>query len=124
MLASKTSAYPMVRQKLHDKMLSFATEQGLVADGRDMGTVVFPNAKYKFFLEASSEVRAQRRFDELTNKGQNPDFDKIKADIEQRDYQDRNRKVAPLRPADDAIVIDTSNLTIEEVFKTVIQQTL
>ena len=124
MLASKTSAYPMVRQKLHDKMLSFATEQGLVADGRDMGTVVFPNAKYKFFLEASSEVRAQRRFDELTNKGQNPDFDKIKADIEQRDYQDRNRKVAPLRPADDAIVIDTSNLTIEEVFTTVIQQTL
>ncbi|MFC4891498.1 (d)CMP kinase [Pseudofrancisella aestuarii] len=120
MLASKTSAYPKVRQMLHNKMLSFATEQGLVADGRDMGTVVFPEAKYKFFLDASSEVRAQRRYDELTTKGEKPDFDKIKKDIEQRDYQDRNRKVAPLKPADDAILVDTSNLSIGEVFQQVL----
>lgn len=78
MLASKTSAYPKVRQMLHDKMLSFATDAGLVADGRDMGTVVFPDAKYKFFLDASSEVRAQRRYDELLTKGEGPNFDKIK----------------------------------------------
>ncbi len=120
MLASKTSAYPKVRQMLHDKMLSFATDAGLVADGRDMGTVVFPDARYKFFLDASSEVRAQRRYDELLTKGENPDFDKIKNDIEQRDFQDRNRKVAPLKPADDAILIDTSNLSIEEVFQKVL----
>lgn len=120
MLASKTSAYPKVRQMLHDKMLSFATAAGLVADGRDMGTVVFPDAKYKFFLDASSEVRAQRRYDELQTKGENPDFDKIKNDIEQRDFQDRNRKVAPLKPADDAILVDTSNLSIEEVFQKVL----
>ncbi|AJI53458.1 (d)CMP kinase [Francisella philomiragia] len=120
MLASKTSAYPKVRQMLHDKMLSFATNAGLVADGRDMGTVVFPNAKYKFFLDASSEVRAQRRYDELLTKGENPDFDKIKNDIEQRDFQDRNRKVAPLKPAGDAILVDTSNLSIEEVFQKVL----
>ncbi|AJI55583.1 cytidylate kinase [Francisella philomiragia] len=120
MLASKTSAYPKVRQMLHDKMLSFATDAGLVADGRDMGTVVFPDAKYKFFLDASSEVRAQRRYDELLTKGENPNFDKIKNDIEQRDFQDRNRKVAPLKPADDAILVDTSNLSIEEVFQKVL----
>ena len=115
MLTSKIASYPKVRQMLHDKMLSFAGEKGLVADGRDMGTVVFPKAKFKFFLEASSEVRAQRRFDELTIKGQNPDFEKIKSDIEQRDYQDRNRKIAPLVPADDAIIIDTSNLSVNSV---------
>ncbi|MBK2029354.1 (d)CMP kinase [Francisella noatunensis] len=120
MLASKTSAYPKVRQMLHDKMLSFATDAGLVADGRDMGTVVFPDAKYKFFLDASSEVRAQRRYDELLTKGEGPNFDKIKNDIEQRDFQDRNRKVAPLKPADDAILVDTSNLSIEEVFQKVL----
>lgn len=120
MLASKTSAYPKVRQMLHDKMLSFATDAGLVADGRDMGTVVFPDAKYKFFLDASSEVRAQRRYDELLTKGESPNFDKIKNDIEQRDFQDRNRKVAPLKPADDAILVDTSNLSIEEVFQKVL----
>lgn len=85
-----------------------------------MGTVVFPDAKYKFFLDASSEVRAQRRYDELLTKGEGPNFDKIKNDIEQRDFQDRNRKVAPLKPADDAILVDTSNLSIEEVFQKVL----
>jgi len=120
MLTSKIATYPIVREMLFEKQKSFATEKGLVADGRDMGTVVFPNAKLKFFLEANSEVRAQRRFDELQAKGQNLDFETIKSDIEKRDYQDRNRKVAPLKPADDAIIVNTSNLSIDEVFKMVL----
>ncbi len=120
MLTSKIATYPIVREMLFEKQKSFATEKGLVADGRDMGTVVFPNAKFKFFLEASSEVRAKRRFDELQAKGQNPNFDIIKADIEKRDYQDRNRKVAPLKPADDAVIVDTSKLSINEVFDMVV----
>ena len=119
MHTSKIATYPIVREMLFEKQKSFATEKGLVADGRDMGTVVFPNAKFKFFLEASSEVRAQRRFDELQAKGQNPSFQVIKADIEKRDYQDRNRKIAPLKPADDAIIVDTSKLSINEVFEIV-----
>ena len=122
MLASKTSAYQKVRQMLHNKMLSFATNRGLVADGRDMGDIVFPKAKNKFFLDASSDVRAKRRFDELSAKNQNPNFEEIKADIEKRDFQDRNRKVAPLKPADNAILVDTSNLTIDEVFNLVLAQ--
>jgi cytidylate kinase len=120
MLTSKIATYPIVREMLFEKQKSFATKKGLVADGRDMGTVVFPNAKFKFFLEASSEVRAKRRFDELQAKEQNPDFDIIKADIEKRDYQDRNRKVAPLKPANDALIVDTSNLSINEVFDMVV----
>ena len=120
MLTSKIATYPIVREMLFEKQKSFATEKGLVADGRDMGTVVFPNAKFKFFLEASSEVRAKRRFDELQAKGQNPNFDIIKTDIEKRDYQDRNRKVAPLKPADDAVIVDTSKLSISEVFDMVV----
>ena len=122
MLASKTSAYSKVRQMLHDKMLSFASDNGLVADGRDMGDIVFPMAKNKFFLDANSDVRAQRRFDELSAKNLNPNFEEIKADIEKRDFQDRNRKVAPLKPADNAILVDTSNLTIDEVFNLVLAQ--
>ena len=122
MLTSKIATYPIVREMLFEKQKSFATEKGLVADGRDMGTVVFPNAKFKFFLEASSEVRAKRRFDELKAKGQNPNFDIIKTDIEKRDYQDRNRKVAPLKPADDAVIVDTSKLSISEVFDVVISK--
>ena len=122
MLTSKIATYPIVIEMLFEKQKSFATEKGLVADGRDMGTVVFPNAKFKFFLEASSEVRAKRRFDELKAKGQNPNFDIIKTDIEKRDYQDRNRKVAPLKPADDAVIVDTSKLSISEVFDVVISK--
>ncbi|AIT08629.1 cytidylate kinase [Candidatus Francisella endociliophora] len=122
MLASKIAAYPSVREILLDKQREFATEQGLVADGRDMGTVVFTDAKYKFFLDADTKITAKRRFNELESKGLNPDFDKILADIEKRDFRDRNRKVAPLRPAEDAQIIDTSNLSIKEVFKTVISK--
>ncbi|APD50531.1 (d)CMP kinase [Francisella hispaniensis] len=122
MLASKIAAYPTVRAILLNKQREFATEQGLVADGRDMGTVVFPQAQYKFFLDASTEITAKRRYEELKNKGQNPDFEKILADIKQRDFQDRNRKVAPLRPANDATIVNTSELSIKQVFDTVIKQ--
>ena len=121
MLASKIATYPAIRTILLDKQREFATVQGLVADGRDMGTVIFPQAQYKFFLDASTEITAKRRYDELKAKGQNPDFEKILADIKQRDFQDRNRKVAPLRPANDAIIVDTSELSIKEVFDTVIK---
>ncbi len=120
MLTSKIATYPIVREMLFEKQKSFATEKGLVADGRDMGTVVFPHSKFKFFLEASSEVRAQRRFDELQAKGQSHNFQTIESDIEKRDYQDRNRKVAPLKSADDAIIVDTSELSIDDVFKIVL----
>lgn len=122
MLASKIAAYPSVREILLNKQREFATEEGLVADGRDMGTVVFTNAKYKFFLDANTKVTAKRRFDELEAKGLNPNFETILADIEKRDFQDRNRKVAPLKPADDAQIIDTSNLSIQEVFDSVINK--
>ncbi|AJC49181.1 (d)CMP kinase [Allofrancisella guangzhouensis] len=120
MLASKIAVYPTVREILLNKQRDFATELGLVADGRDMGTVVFPDAKHKFFLDANSQVRAQRRFNQLKEKNQNPNFETILADIEKRDFQDRNRKIAPLKPADDAIVIDTSDLSAEEVFDKVL----
>ena len=119
MLASKIAAYPSVREILLDKQREFVTEEGLVADGRDMGTVVFTDAKYKFFLDADTKVTAKRRFDELEAKGLNPNFETILADIEKRDFQDRNRKVAPLKPAADAQIIDTSNLSIQEVFDSV-----
>ena len=121
MLASKIAAYPAVRAILLDKQREFATEQGLVADGRDIGTVIFPQAQYKFFLDANTEITAKRRYDELEAKGQNPDFEKILADIKQRDFQDRNRKVIPLRPANNAIIVDTSELSIKEVFDTAIK---
>ncbi|AXA33913.1 (d)CMP kinase [Francisella adeliensis] len=120
MSASKIAAYPKVREILFQKQQDFATDEGLVADGRDMGTVVFTNAKYKFFLDADTKITAQRRYKELESKGLNPDFETILADIEKRDYQDRNRKVAPLKPADDAVIINTSHLSIKEVFDKVV----
>lgn len=120
MSASKVAAYPKVRELLLQKQQDFATNQGLVADGRDMGTVVFTKAKYKFFLDADTKITAKRRYDELDSKDLNPDFDTILADIEKRDFQDRNRKVAPLKPASDAIVINTSQLSIKEVFDAVV----
>jgi cytidylate kinase len=95
--------------------MSFAKEPGLVADGRDMGTVVFPNAKFKVFLDASAEERANRRVKQLQSKGEDAIISRIVADIEERDHRDRSRKVSPLRPAEDAVVIDTSFMSIEEV---------
>ncbi len=114
--ASKVSAVPEVRAALLQRQRDFRKEPGLVADGRDMGTVVFPDAQVKIFLDASAKVRAQRRVRQLEQKGEKPDFGEILKAIEERDYRDRNREVAPLKPAADAAVIDSSEMGIEEVF--------
>jgi cytidylate kinase len=89
-------------------------ERGVVMDGRDIGTVVFPNADLKLFLTARPEVRAQRRFDELVGKGEHPNYEEVLADVNDRDYRDTHRAESPLRQADDAIVVDNSNMTPEE----------
>ncbi|MDP8078759.1 (d)CMP kinase [Phocoenobacter skyensis] len=115
--ASKVAAFPKVRKALLQRQRDFSTEKGLIADGRDMGTVVFPNAQIKLFLDASAEERAKRRANQLKSKGFNADFDKILAEIQERDDRDRNRAVAPLVAASDALVIDSTHLSIEEVIK-------
>lgn len=89
-------------------------------DGRDIGTVVFPNAELKLFLTASPEVRAQRRFDELVEKGEKPDYQAVLADVNDRDYRDTHRAESPLRQAEDAVVVDNSNLTREEQMQKII----
>lgn len=114
-MASKTSANPAVRAHLLNLQKNLAANNDCIMDGRDIGTVVLPNAQLKVFLTASSDVRAKRRFDELTAKGETPDFDKIKADIEQRDYQDSHREIAPLKQAEDAVLVDSSDMNIDQV---------
>lgn len=113
-LASKVSAFPKVRAALVDCQRAFIKPPGLVAEGRDQGTVIFPEAKLKFFLTASSEARAARRLRQLEKRGIETNLKDLIADIIQRDERDRNRIVAPLRPAEDAIIIDTSRLSLEE----------
>lgn len=116
MAASKIAVLPKVREALLARQKAFAEPPGLVADGRDMGTVVFPDAGLKVFLTASAEERAQRRVLQLQGSGVvNIDQAKILADIQARDAQDMNRAAAPLKPATDAIQIDSTNLTIEQV---------
>lgn len=114
--ASKVAAHPLVRQALLERQRAFRQEPGLVADGRDMGTVVFPDAQVKIFLDASAEVRAQRRKLQLEQAGKEADFDLILKEITERDERDRNRPVAPLKPADDAMILDSTDLNIEQVF--------
>lgn len=118
--ASQVAAIPEVRTALLERQRRFQTKPGLVADGRDMGTVVFPNAKLKIFLTASAEIRAERRLNQLKQQGISANLRGLIRDIEKRDARDRNRKQAPLIPAADAIIIDTSNLSIEEVVKQVL----
>lgn len=115
MLTSKISAYPKVRAILTTLQQKMAQAQGFILDGRDIGTVVLPDAKCKIYMIASVKARADRRFKEYQNKGIEANYDEIYQDIEKRDYQDMNRSSAPLKKADDAIEIDTSNLSIEEV---------
>ncbi|MBM7036219.1 (d)CMP kinase [Vibrio ulleungensis] len=115
MAASKVAALPRVREALLRRQRAFSAEPGLVADGRDMGTIVFPNAEAKIFLDASAEERAQRRYNQLHAKGLEVNIDHLLSEITERDYRDRNRAVAPLRPADDALVLDSTELSIEEV---------
>ena len=116
MSASELSALKETRSNLLGIQRALNNELGLVADGRDMGTVVFPNAGNKFFLTASAEIRAKRRFLELQNRGQEVNMRDLIDDIKQRDLADQSRELSPLLPADDATVIDTSNMSLEEVF--------
>ena len=113
--ASKIAVFPQVRAALLQLQQDFAKNEGLIADGRDMGTVVFPNAQVKLFLDASAEERAKRRYKQLQNKGINGNFAQILAEIQERDFRDRNREVAPLKPADDALLLDSTKLNIDEV---------
>ncbi|WP_345199082.1 (d)CMP kinase [Kistimonas scapharcae] len=118
--ASKIATLPEVRRALLSRQRAFAEMPGLVADGRDMGTVVFDDANIKFYLTASTEERARRRFEQLQAQGVDVSLDRLLADIKARDDQDSNRAVAPLKPADDAIIIDSTKLTIQEVLDKVL----
>ncbi|MEW6136682.1 MAG: (d)CMP kinase [Thermodesulfobacteriota bacterium] len=119
-LASRFSAKPEVRKALIGVQRAAAAKWDLVAEGRDMGTVVFPDASIKFFLTATLEVRARRRYDELRNRGDNTDFGTVLNDMVERDARDERRAEAPLKPADDSIIIDTSSLDAESVVEMLI----
>ena len=124
-MASKTSKYKAVRSKLVDLQRELAAAENVVMDGRDIGTTVLPDANVKIYLTASSDARARRRYDELKAKGEECDLQKIKEDIEQRDYQDMHRDISPLKQADDAVLVDSSDMGIDEVveaIKTVINK--
>ena len=121
-MASKVAALPGVRKALLQRQRDFAEKPGLIADGRDMGTVVFPEAPLKVFLTASAEERAKRRFQQLQEKGIDANFDRLLTDIKARDERDSNRAVAPLKPADDAVVLDSTRMSIQEVFNKVLAE--
>ncbi|MBR6402120.1 MAG: (d)CMP kinase [Eubacterium sp.] len=114
-MASKASAMAPVREKLLDLQRDIAAKNDVIMDGRDIGTNILPNAELKIYLTASVDVRAKRRYDELILHGEKPDLEDIKKGIETRDYQDMNRDIAPLKQADDAVLIDSSDMTISEV---------
>ncbi|MBR2384588.1 MAG: (d)CMP kinase [Clostridia bacterium] len=115
MLASDVSALKCVRLKMVEMQRKIAESLDCVLDGRDIGSFVLPNAKYKYFVTADSRVRAERRYKELIERGTPVEFDALHEEIKQRDYNDSHREFAPLKQADDAVVVDTSNMTIEEV---------
>ena len=119
---SQIAALPFVRAKLVEQQQAMGKEKGIVMDGRDIGTVVFPDAELKIFVTASAEIRAQRRFKELEAKGMPADFDDILKNVEQRDYIDTHRETSPLRQADDALVLDNSHLSIAEQKKWLLEQ--
>lgn len=114
MAASRTSAVPAVRAYLFETQKKIARENNIIMDGRDIGTVVLPDAEVKIFLTASAEERANRRYKELAEKPDCPPYEDILKDIIQRDYQDMHRETAPLRQADDAVLVDTTNLDLEQ----------
>ena len=114
-MASSTSVYPVVRTKLVELQQQLAKKTDVIMDGRDIGTVVLPDANVKIFLTASSRIRAQRRYDELTEKGIECDLDAIEKDIIERDYRDMHRETSPLKKAEDAVELDTSDLDIDGV---------
>ena len=114
-MASRSSAVPAVREKLLNLQRNLAREKDVVMDGRDIGTNILPNADVKVYLTASVECRAKRRYKELTEKGIPCDFEEIKKDIQKRDERDMSREIAPLKQAEDAVLVDSSDMTIEEV---------
>lgn len=118
MAASTISRHPSVRLKMVEKQREIAGKMSCVLDGRDIGTFVLPDADFKFYLTASPEVRAKRRYDEMVARGEQVDFEALKRDIAARDEQDSTRALAPLKKADDAILIDTSDMTVDEVLDT------
>lgn len=118
-MASKTSSIPQVRAKLLELQRGLAREKDVIMDGRDIGTCILPDADVKIFLTASVETRAKRRYNELIEKGTACDLDEIADDIRRRDERDMNREVSPLRQAEDAILVDSSNMTIQEVVDTI-----
>lgn len=111
---SKVAAIPFVREAMVEQQRRMGAEKGIVMDGRDIGTTVFPDAELKVFVTASARVRAQRRYDELKEKGMPADFDEILRNVEERDYMDSHREVSPLRQAPDAVLLDNSEMTIDE----------
>ncbi|MFC4931854.1 (d)CMP kinase [Massilia sp. GCM10023247] len=118
--ASKIAAFPSVRQALYDLQLGFRKAPGLVADGRDMGTVIFPHARLKVFLTASVEARAERRYKQLIGKGISANMDDLLADLQARDERDTHRTVAPLVPAEGAYILDTSDMSVDEAVEQVL----
>ncbi|MBE5943945.1 MAG: (d)CMP kinase [Lachnospiraceae bacterium] len=122
-MASKVAAKKPVRELLLQLQRDIAASKDVIMDGRDIGTFVLPNADVKIYLTASVKTRAKRRYDQLVEKGETPDISKIEADIEQRDYQDMNREIAPLKQADDAIYLDTSDMSIDEVVEFISSKT-
>jgi len=119
--ASKVAAFPRVREALLRRQRAFLSDSGLIADGRDMGTIVFPQAPVKIFLTASPQERAQRRFNQLQEKGFDANIQSLLSEITERDERDRNRTVAPLVPADDALIIDSTGLSVEKVLDMVLE---
>ena len=111
---SPVSAVPFVRNFVDDKLHQFSAAGRVIMDGRDIGTTVFPNAEVKIFMTARPEVRAQRRFDELVMKGENPDMEEVMKNLQERDYIDSHREVSPLSRAADAYVMDNSDMTLHE----------
>ena len=118
-MASATSVYKEVRKKLVELQQKLAADKDVIMDGRDIGTCVLPNAQVKIYLTASVETRAERRYQELLEKGAACDLEVIKKDIADRDYQDMHREISPLKQADDAILVDSSDMGIEEVVETI-----
>lgn len=119
--ASEVAVHPLVRRALFDLQRSFRKAPGLVADGRDMGSVVFPDAQIKIFLTASAEVRAERRYKQLMEKGNHANLANILQDLQLRDARDRSRPVAPLQQCDDAVLLDTDHLTIGQAVQAVLE---
>ncbi len=119
-MASSISVYPEVRLKLVELQREIAEKENVIMDGRDIGTYVLPNADLKIYLTASAEARANRRYQELNEKGIESQFEVIKQDMEERDARDKNREFAPLRQAEDAVLVDTSDMTVEEVINSIL----